>query len=70
MLPKKYTHNSTSHVDSGSLFCTKKNYLDDLQKAKKKIPSPNQYNYSTNCLRPESGKMDKAKRLTMSAEVK
>lgn len=52
------------------MFCTKKNYLDDLQQAKKKIPGPSQYSYSTNCLRPESGKMDKAKRLTISAEVK
>jgi len=52
------------------LFFNKTNYLDDLQKAKKKIPGPNHYKYSINTLRPTSGKMDKGERKTMSEEVK
>lgn len=52
------------------MFCSKKNYLDDLQKEKKKIPAPNQYDYKVTCMRPQSGKMDRSKRVTMSEEVK
>lgn len=43
----------------------KTNFLDDLQKAKKKIPGPSHYKFEVPS-RPLSGKMDKFPRKTIA----
>lgn len=43
VLPRKYAaHSQTKGIDGG-VFGTKDNYLDQLQKDKKKIPGPTDY---------------------------
>jgi hypothetical protein len=65
-MPRKYTYVPPSFVRSGGIFGTKNNYLDDLQKEKKKIPGPSHYKFNEIKERPQSGKMDRSKRMTMS----
>ena len=43
----------------GGQFGIKENYLDQLQKEKKKIPGPFDYIAQGITVRPKSGKMDK-----------
>lgn len=52
------------------MFGYKKNYLDDLQKQKKTIPGPNFYKVNPVLSRPQSGKIDRSKRITISEQAK
>jgi len=59
-LPRKYTKNTTSFVKSGALFCSKKGYLDVLEKEKKTMPGPNYYKNVDIKPRSQSGKIGKS----------
>ena len=68
-MPKKYANHSQVKGIDGGVFGTKFNYLDELEKQKKKIPGPSHYKNTEMYSRPKSGKMDKKERLTYSDQV-
>lgn len=65
-LPKKYHGISEKRLQiSSAKIPPKTNFLDDLQKQKKKIPGPSHYKFDVPS-RPLSGKMDKFPRKTIA----
>ncbi len=66
-MPKSYNQASPKHIPP-TRSEPKLNYIDYLLRAKKCVPAPNAYEFST-VDRPLSGKMDKSPRLTQAAAI-
>lgn len=64
-----YPSSTPINLNSGKIFGQKKNFLDEVQERKRKIPGPNKYDVKDVVKRPQSGKIDPGTRKVFSEQV-